>query len=221
MLYLDAGNTHVKVARPTTDGWEIVSRYRHDALEGLIESLELEPASGCSVVDAIMDTLPTVRWLRRTDLPTHRLDYLTPQTLGIDRFVACHGAWQELGTAVIVVDAGTAATIDLMDAEGVFQGGVIMPGLGLIENALHTQAPALPSVPRELSSTYPPKSTVDALKAGLVESWTAGIIHHIRQLHAFSPEAQVVVTGADASVIQTLGEVRPFVLFDGLRSLSR
>jgi pantothenate kinase type III len=59
------------------------------------------------------------------------------------------------------------------------------------------------------------------VKAGLLETWTAGIIHHVRQLHAFAPEAKVIVTGADAPLLSAMGEIRPDLLFDGLRSLSR
>lgn len=221
MFYLDAGNTNVKLARPTPTGWERIGTFRHNDVDALRDRLAAQPTFGCSVVEAVTQALPEVTWLRRSDIPAARIRYATPETLGLDRFVACHGAWEHLGGAAIVIDAGTAVTIDLIDAAGVFLGGVITPGLGILESALRTHAPALPAVPRELSDTYPPQSTSDAVKAGLIETWTAGIIHHVRQLHAFAPEANVIVTGADAPLLSAMGEIRPDLLFDGLRSISR
>lgn len=221
MFYLDAGNTRIKVARATDSGWERVASFEHHDIPALQALLGTSPSIGCTVVDSLVSQLPQTRWYRRTDIHPARLDYHTPETLGVDRFVACHGAWNWVHQAVIVVDAGTAVTIDLMDATGVFQGGVIMPGLAILETGLNAHAPALPKVPRELSSTYPPKSTVDALKAGLLESWVAGITHHVRQLHAFAPDAVVMVTGSDANLLATIGEVKPDLMFDGLRALIR
>jgi type III pantothenate kinase len=221
MFYLDAGNTNVKLARPTPTGWERIGTFHHNDVDALRDRLDDQATFGCSVVEAVTHALPQVAWLQRTDIPAARIRYATPETLGLDRFVACHGAWEYVGGAAIVIDAGTAVTIDLIDASGVFLGGVITPGLGILESALRTHAPALPAVPRELSDTYPPQSTSDAVKAGLLETWTAGIIHHVRQLHAFVPEAKVIVTGADATLLSAMGEIRPDLLFDGLRSISR
>lgn len=221
MFYLDVGNTNVKLARPTTSGWDRIGTFQHNDVDAIRDQLGDQPSLGCSVVDTVSLALPQVRWVRRADIPAVRIRYSTPETLGLDRFVACHGAWEHVGGAAIVIDAGTALTIDLIDASGVFLGGVITPGLGILESSLRTHAPALPTVQRELSGTYPPQSTSDALKAGLLESWTAGIIHHVRQLHAFAPEAAVVVTGADAQWLSSLGQICPDLLFDGLRSLNR
>ncbi len=221
MFYLDAGNTRIKVARAVESGWERVASFEHHDIPALQALLENTASIGCTVVESLIPQLPQTRWFRRTDIHPARLNYITPETLGVDRFVACHGAWNEVHQAVIVVDAGTAVTIDLMDSNGVFQGGVIMPGLAILEIGLNAHAPALPKVPRELSSTYPPKSTVDALKAGLLESWVAGITHHVRQLHAFAPEAVVMVTGNDAALLSSIGQVKQDLMFDGLRALTR
>ncbi len=221
MFYLDAGNTRIKVARATDSGWERVASFAHDEIPALQALLGTSPSIGCSVVDSVVHLLPQTRWYRRSDIHPARLNYQTPETLGVDRFVACHGAWISVHQAVIVVDAGTAVTVDLMDEAGVFQGGVIMPGLAILENGLNAHAPALPNVSRELSSTYPPKSTIDALKAGLLESWVAGITHHVRQLHAFAPDAVVMVTGNDAGLLSSIGQVKQDLMFEGLRALTR
>lgn len=221
MLYLDAGNTALKLARPTSDGWEVLFRGSHDQVEEIRNRIASESVFGCGVVAAIIEALPEVRWLRLADIAASRIRYATPETLGLDRFVACHAAWERLGGAAIVIDAGTAVTIDLIDATGTFRGGVISPGLGILENALRMFAPALPTVPRKPSPTYPPQRTVDALQAGLLETWRAGILHHVRQLHAVDPDADVVLTGSDAPLLTGLGESVPDLMFDGLSSLSR
>lgn len=66
-----------------------------------------------------------------------RCAYAEPGLLGIDRWLAVVAAYQRLKQAVLVVDLGSALTIDLVDAGGVHLGGYIIPGQGLMRRALH------------------------------------------------------------------------------------
>ncbi len=211
MLYLDAGNTRVKAARWNGSGWESASEWEADAAQGR--------AVGVAVVASARDRWPLVRWLRLEDVPAARMGYGTPQTLGLDRFAACAGAWAASGTDVVVVDAGTAVTIDHMDAAGVFRGGVIMPGLRLFEDSLQRHAPALPAVERGLPASWPPASTADALRWGLTGSWIAAVSAHVDRFRAERPHAEVWVTGGDAALLGGVGRYEPWLVLDGLRRL--
>lgn len=218
MLYLDVGNRSIKAARFTGGGWTRVGRYDHADLESVRELARREQVVGCSVVVAVASALPEVEWFDRTAIPADRLDYETPETLGVDRFLACEGARVLSGKDVVVVDAGTAVTIDWMDASGVFHGGVIMPGLGLMEDALKRHAPALPEVERGHPATFPPKSTRDALKAGLYMSWSGIVAAHVRAMKVLCPDSDVWLTGQDAAHLSLPGSRSDSdLVFRGLR----
>jgi len=220
MLYLDAGNHSIKLARSNGSDWEWVGRFALDDLDALKSAIGSETVHGCSVVAAVSEALPEVIWITRESLPSGRFDYETPETLGMDRFVACEGARSQCGSDVIVVDAGTACTIDWMSADGVFHGGVIMPGLGLLEDSLRRHAPALPVVEREYPATFPPRNTRDALKSGLFMSWSGIVGAHVNALKVSSPDATVWLTGQDAVHLTLAAMTDPWLIPKGLKSLT-
>ena len=160
-------------------------------------------------------------------LPTR---YREPDRCGADRLVAALAA-QELGRGkVVVVDAGTAITVDGVNGEGTFLGGQILPGLGLSLEALarHT---ALPSVSlAELQDPVPVlgRSTVECLVAGARHGLLAGLTATVALVAGeVGPGAPLLVTGADGPLLAALwgtapppqvGEVRlaPHLVVQGL-----
>lgn len=78
----------------------------------------------------------------------HTLD--DASTVGQDRLLDALGAYAKLNEACIVVDAGTAVTVDFVDGEGTFHGGVIAPGLRMMLRAMHQQTSGLPELAYEL-----------------------------------------------------------------------
>jgi type III pantothenate kinase len=157
----------------------------------------------------------TVRWLTRRDLPLEvRVD--APERVGIDRLLGALAASQlrEPGRAAIVVDLGSAITVDLLDADGAFTGGAILPGIGMSARALAEQTDALPHVsPSEIEQ--PPaalgKSTTQAIQAGLYWGAAGAIRELIGQLSAgLAQTPEVFVTGgASAQLAELLGKDRP------------
>src|SRR6185436_9837669 len=78
-----------------------------------------------------------VQWLTsRHEQCGVRNAYGEPSQLGTDRWASLIAAWRFVRGAALVVNAGTAVTIDMLDATGVFRGGVILPGLALMASAL-------------------------------------------------------------------------------------
>lgn len=132
-----------------------------------------------------------------TPLP-FRNGYKTPATLGKDRLCAAAGAhFLHGGTPLLVVDAGTALTIDLTSCEGDFLGGVISPGLRMRAEALHHYTRRLPLASLTTIPHYPPVNTADALNGGILQGIlfeTEGYIDRCRQQ---CPDLQVVATGGD------------------------
>lgn len=114
-------------------------------------------------------------------------------TLGVDRALCAWGASQLYGTPVLVIDAGTAITLNAVDAQGVFIGGAILPGLALQCQSLHQGTGALPQVtwPLELPPLWA-KDTVAAIQSGIGHTVVAGLNFY---LHHWL--GKVILTGGD------------------------
>lgn len=103
------------------------------------------------------------------------VDYRTPETLGADRLFAARGAVEALGESCIVVDAGTAVTVDALalrdDGARIFLGGAIAPGPALLARALHLGTAHLPEVAPRPDEPALGKDTRGALAGGLVHGF--------------------------------------------------
>jgi len=126
-------------------------------------------------------------------------------TLGQDRLLCAFGAYQRAGQACVVVDAGTAITVDFVDGEGVYHGGIIAPGLNMMLAALHEHTAALPklvySPPAEDLGPFG-KDTRHAMLLG-VRSAAQGLVRLTAERYAEHYEAypQIVATGGDAPAL--------------------
>jgi type III pantothenate kinase len=149
-----------------------------------------------------------IRFLQVRDVPKKYLNYDTPETLGIDRLLAAWGAWVQMSspTPVIVIDAGTACTIDLMSDTGTFNGGVIAPGIRMLETGFRIETPDLPHIQeRTLPGRWPGKSTAESLQWGIAGSFQAIIAGHLEHyLEQSLEEPQIWVTGGDARTVVDL-----------------
>lgn len=140
----------------------------------------------------------------QTRLPIANL-YQTPETLGKDRIAAAVGA-NELfpGQNVLIIDAGTAITFDLVSAENQFIGGNISPGMQMRFKALNQFTGRLPKVDHSENYNTLGKNTDEAIRAGVQN----GLIFEIeRTIDLFSekyPGLQVVMTGGDSIFLDKL-----------------
>lgn len=150
-----------------------------------------------------------VRALTYQDLPLQiRVD--EPANVGIDRLLAALAANQirHENRAAIVIDLGTAITVDLVDADGAFAGGAILPGIGMAGRALRDQTDALPRIVLgEPESTPSPigKSTQTAIEAGLYWGTVGAVTELAARISAtLSSPPQIFITGGAAPVIVDL-----------------
>ena len=140
--------------------------------------------------------------------------YRNPAQLGSDRWAALIGARQVLGAKpALVVVCGTATTIDFLTAHGVFQGGVILPGVGLMLRALHLHTAALPDADGEYVET--PTQTVDAIASGCQHA-QAGAIERLYHLHAPKQPGLVCLLSGGAARALSPRLTIPFELQDNL-----
>jgi len=145
-----------------------------------------------------------------------------PQKVGTDRLLCALGAREIAGAPCIVVGAGTAITVDLVDAEGRFAGGAIAPGFGLAARALHEGTSLLPLVEPGVAVRAAGRDTEEAIRSGIYHFCRGGVRELIARLAAESGgRAAVVVTGGDAGLLLPLdvdAEVReaPELIFHGM-----
>lgn len=144
-----------------------------------------------------------------------------PITVGQDRLLCALGAFTRSEQACVVVDAGTAITVDFVDGQGVFHGGAIAPGLRMMLRALHEGTAALPMVdlapPRQPDATpdVAPgagepgaeptpfgKTTQEAIRVGVMAS-ARGLVHHLVDKYAefYKAYPRVIATGGDAPLL--------------------
>lgn len=151
--------------------------------------------------------------------------YREPRTLGVDRWVAMLGARAEFRTALCVVDAGTAVTIDAIDRSGQHLGGQIIPGIRLMGDALRSETSDIRAARRKPRDPAPDAlpfaaSTDGAVNVGAVTAVCGAIERSVKSLKSGGFRPTVVLTGGDASRILTLlqGKVfhRPNLVLQGL-----
>ena len=136
------------------------------------------------------------------DLPL-RLDVIHPDKVGIDRLLNAVAVLPKLrpGTTGVVVDAGTALTIDLVTADGLFLGGAIAPGLGLMAKSLREHTALLPLVESfdGVAPPYPGRDTESAIRAGIIHLLAGGVDRFVEMAQSRFGAVQVFVAGGDAN----------------------
>lgn len=220
-LTVDIGNTRVKQA------WFDGDRMADAPAVGVRAERALVCATGRCDPEALHLPADDVMVLSaRTPLPIV-LDYATPQTLGSDRIAAACGA-RTLHRNVLIVDAGTCITIDLLDAGGTYHGGAILPGIDMQLRALNAFTARLPLV--EAASDTPVsltgRSTDESILAGVLGAARLAVegfaIHHRRQ----HDDLLVLLTGGDAERLYGQGALTlpdcstdPWLVMKGLNEI--
>jgi type III pantothenate kinase len=155
----------------------------------------------------------------KTGIPI-RMD--NPREVGPDRLVNAVAAYERYQGPCIVVDFGTANTFDVVSAEGEYVGGIIALGIEISLEALTERAARLPKVDLEEPRSLIGKSTIDAIRSGViygVASQVDGIVHRIRR--ELGEEADAIATGGLAEHIvphtETIDEVDDLLTLTGLR----
>jgi len=148
--------------------------------------------------------------------------YESPKDVGADRIVNGVAAYEKYRDGCIIVDFGTATTIDLISKKGEYVGGAIAPGLSIALEALVQRAAKLPRIeivkPKEVIG----KNTVSSIQAGIFFGYAGlvdGIVRRMQIEHG--APCKVVATGGLAALIapecSTIGEVDDFLTLNGLR----
>lgn len=248
LLVVDVGNTQTHFG--TYNGDELVEHWRFAtvrdstadelgaALRNLVElrGVELDEIDSSIVSSTVPALGPqwsqmTERYLGhemlvvgpgfKTGMP---LRYDNPREIGADRLVNAVAAYEQVKGACIVVDFGTAITYDPVSAQGEYLGGIISPGVEISVDALASRAAKLPKVDLEPPRQLIGKSTIEAIRSGVIYGFAAmvdGIVG--RLLEEMGEETATIATGGLAHHIvpftERIDEIDDLLTLEGLRIL--
>jgi type III pantothenate kinase len=213
LLLIDAGNTRVKWAlaragAPAGD-WLAHGAVPHAALDTLpqawhgplVTRVLVSNVAGAALRARLAALLPVApEWFASpASLGGLVNGYRNPAQLGCDRFAAALGARTlEPGRALVVATCGTATTIDAVSADGVFIGGMILPGLALMAASLARNTAQLPEVaPAAAAPPVFADNTDDAIVSGCLSAQAGAIERAVAAHHA----ALCIVSGGAAGYI--------------------
>jgi len=197
VIGVDIGNTSIKAAEFHAN--EIGEIIRFPDLISLAERFGDAKYVVCSVskIDhqALLTDCFTLNY--QTPIPL-KMDYDTPQTLGMDRVAAAVGAWILFpDTHLLVIDSGTCITYDLVTADGTFRGGIISPGLDMRYRAMHDYTGGLPRLQagEALPDQLVGKSTEYCMRIGVEQGLKLEVEGHLESFNKKYDRLQVVMTG--------------------------
>jgi type III pantothenate kinase len=148
--------------------------------------------------------------------------YEDPKEVGADRIVNSVAGYAKYGGPLIVVDFGTATTLDAVSAEGAYLGGAIAPGLGISTEALFEHAAKLSRIELVRPRSVIGRTTVSSMQSGIIFGFAGQVDELVRRMKAeLGGRAKVVATGGFASLIaketSTIDVVDEFLTLEGLR----
>lgn len=208
-LCIDIGNTHTKVAvfsdSEITD-FRILEGNNYDQIINLLAVKQVEVAilSSVSIVPENLVSIlkSNLKWFGILDhsmpIPIENL-YETKETLGKDRLAAVIGAnYLYPKYDVLVIDAGTAITYDVINMKGQYLGGNISPGILMRFNALHSFTSRLPQLKMSLNFPLFGKNTREAITSGVQQGILLEVDGTINLFRQSFPDLKVLFTGGDA-----------------------
>jgi type III pantothenate kinase len=245
LLVVDVGNTQTHLG--TYVGAELVHDWRFatvrdstaDELGAALTNLLALRGIGFADIDAsiVSATVPSLRpqWTAmaqrylghemllvgpglKTGMP---IRYDNPREIGPDRLVNAVAGYDRVGGACVIVDFGTAVTHDVVSSDGEYLGGVIFPGVEISLEALSERAAALPKVDLTPPRGVVGKSTVDAIRSGVLYGF-AGMVDGINaRLHAELGDFTTLATGGLAGAVvphcHSIDEMDDLLTLKGLR----
>ena len=224
-LVLDVGNTTLSHALFNTDllspgrirSGEIkttadIAKLVEESKKETSNSIdEIVVCAGVSRVRALIYDYASI-----SDIPVHfvyganlcgaTISYETPETIGPDRIANAIAAQSIFKKNIIIVDCGTAITIDAIDSQGVFIGGIIAPGIETQRNALTQFAPALPEVELTIPEDILGTNTIDCIRSGVLYGASSMIDSVVSKIAAKNGFDTFVLTGGNAHIIRELLE---------------
>lgn len=207
-LIIDIGNTVAKLVAFDGDEPLEETRTSNETLAAL-PVFASKYSFECGIVGTVREitpeaeaalkeiNIPILRFTPSTPIPiTNR--YRSPETLGADRLAAAVGASTlKPGKDLLIIDAGTCITYEVIDANGNYWGGNIAPGMQMRLHALHEFTARLPLVSAEGEVPGMGYDTETAIRSGVLRGMKYEIEGYIKSMRAKYPHLLVFLTGGD------------------------
>lgn len=235
-LAIDIGNSSIKCALYDKEKLVKLDRFSHNEIEkiGSLDS-DFQHCAYSSVVPSLNAKLEDLFWgnfgirpyqITRDSKRNLLLDYETPQTLGIDRICAAEGVIysSEINSKnIVIVDFGTATTLNFVENGNTFAGGYIFPGLSTMVQSLESRTAQLPDADLNQLQISKGKSTTKSILAGITLSTVGAISLALEKLNNFDEKFQLVLTGGNADKIAPFIEqnyiIVPVLTLIGIRKI--
>jgi type III pantothenate kinase len=245
LIAVDAGNTHTVVGLfegdELTDHWRIATNAERTSDEHalLLSQFLAQHRAGFGDVTGMVvsSTVPRLTAVLRT-LAERYLSvapvvlepgtrsgvpilYDNPRQVGPDRIANALAAYERYGGPAIMVDFGTATTVDAVSAKGEYLGGAILPGIEISLDALFARAAALSWVELVKPRRVIGKSTAESVQSGVLYGFAAAVDGLVRRFEAELGPCTVVSTGGLAELVTplttTIAHHEPWLTLRGLR----
>lgn len=229
IITVDQGNTKLKAARFDDNGGIEVDV--KDQLRGWLnaskpnDTLIYSDVSGQFDLDQLKSFKGRIITFGH-DIPLPiTLDYETPETLGLDRIaLACGAQHNHANKTCMIIDAGSCITMDLLSIEGVFQGGIISPGISMRLKAMSQFTGKLPSLsPQAITSTIG-RSTNQCMQVGAVHGAIKEIHQTVAEWKAQYNNLTVIGCGGDWHYFDNAFKndifAEPNLMFYGLKAIA-
>ena len=236
-LQLDVGNSSAKWRFIRQGSVESRGRYHPDEESGQLNLLactqQLEqiwvssvasPERNAELADLLVQRWGVTAWFPTTAARTGALcnSYCEPERMGVDRWLAMLGAQRRIPGRFAVIDAGSALTIDIVDASGRHEGGYIIPGPVLMERALLLDTDRVRFADRVDYELHPGQSTAEAVGHGVALA-QAGSVKLALERAGIASTHRVYCGGGAKALMRLLGaeEVHaPDLVFEGLEIMA-
>lgn len=229
-VVVDVGNTSVKLARCMSEGFGPKIRLPHsiDQWNGLLSlDGDIRRMAIGGVVPHVINDISTWAKSHGVDpiLLTHaaqipmRVNAPNPASVGVDRLFDSLAASRRFpNRSLLLVDSGTAITINAVSVSGMFEGGAILPGLALMAKSLNEYTALLPIVQIDGKLEFPGKDTKTNIKTGILGA-ALGAIERCSQLYC--PDI-IIFTGTDGTLLHQFisfpsKELIPTLTIEGIR----
>ena len=220
-LTIDIGNTNIKIALFERNRIEFTGTYEKFNAE-LFEELNYNHQINNIIISSVVDSNTIINELRsapcnlvefgyNTPLPVKNA-YKTPESLGNDRLAAVVGANSIFpDNNVLVIDAGTAITYDIITDDGVYTGGNISPGLTMRFRALNKFTDRLPLLSHNENYTDFGSTTESAVISGVQKGIIYELEGYINEAGRKHNNLKIILTGGDARFFDKMLKKRIFV----------
>lgn len=245
VLTVDVGNTHTTIGvfrdSKIVAHWRFATdRHKTEDEYGLMirqmlefSGIKCQEITGVVIASVVPPLTPVLEKMSETYLECRpvvvgpgvrtgvNIRYEHPKDVGPDRIANAVAAFQKYGGPVIVVDFGTATTVDVVSKDAEYLGGAIAPGILTSTEALFERTARLPRIELIRPASAIGRNTVSSMQAGVVFGFAGQVDELVRRIcREIGGRPAVVATGGLAELIapesKTIQSVEPFLTLEGL-----